>query len=126
MDEATAGKIKEFTKDKVIALLRSTVRECTGISPFICGNCRGFSSKKHQNVWCMKCPGQMIEYPDMTWATVMQIGYEKRHHYWANGFEWYLASLCSDDYKDVFEIINEMRRKFGPFEKLVEEALKEE
>ena len=126
MDEASKEWVAELTKEKVIVLLRSTVKECIGRAPFICKECRGFSSKKHQNVWCTKCPGQMIEYPEMTWAAIMQIGYEKRRLYWANGFEWYLASLCSDDFKDAFEIIREIRWKFGPLERLVEEALSNE
>ena len=70
----------------------------------------------------------MIEHPEMTWAEILNISYERhRSHYWINGFEWYLAELYRDNDKDPefpFGIINNIRNKFGPLEDLAKEALR--
>lgn len=66
--------------------LRSKVSEY--YMPRHCEKCGWYDSQKHEGLWCSRCPGKMVDMPELCWA--QSIVYAVRRGGWGtlNSFTW--------------------------------------
>jgi hypothetical protein len=71
----------------------------------------------------------MKEFPDMTWAFLINLGYERREYAANNAFTVHIGNMCASPEHNDLERIQigwDFVKRLGPVKLLVKEALKEE
>lgn len=56
---------------EAVDIIKNKLREKCQYGMSFCEECEHSSSKKHQGVWCSKCPGKMKKYYGLTWANIL-------------------------------------------------------
>lgn len=61
------NKSYKTIKSYIKKLMNQKVMDTISFIPKFCEKCGSYSSKFHQGIWCNRCPGKIVEFPEITW-----------------------------------------------------------
>lgn len=80
-----------MNKEEALKIAIDLLEEPLIRPPKFCNICGGYSSKKHQGVWCEHCPGKMVPVENMTMEKCIRKTRKQHGSGWVNGF---YCELC--------------------------------